>query len=174
MAYLDDWGLDDLWEKIASSFARLTSAVGDVVLTGTSLAISNAAGAVMHYVNLGDVFAQRTAAARYIGISGNSITLQNDQGTQIDSQDISATYAKRSVAAHSMSLGAGGVLSLYDQDANLLDSEDLSNQLVTDTYLLEHMIFDVGITGSTASGSEVTITFYNGYGTELKHVTLYF
>ena len=57
MAYLDDNGLQMLWNQVDSIFARLTEAGASISLSGTSLVLTSAAGTELASVPLGDTFA---------------------------------------------------------------------------------------------------------------------
>lgn len=104
MAYLDDNGLQSLWNQVDSIFARLTEAGASISLSGTSLVLTSAAGTQLSSIDLNGTFvteqelqqaisgatsgtiSENTANGRFgnsLSLSGNQLKLVNYNGTVI-------------------------------------------------------------------------------------------
>lgn len=131
MAWLDNIGLGQLWDRISAIFARKTEAGGSLGWNGTTLTLYAVADNTLDTANLDSGLATDAQAAHSLALSGSSLVLYNVNNGQLSSVDIG------NLINSAVSSGVGGInygryldingktLTLRDQHNNVLDSVTL-------------------------------------------------
>ncbi len=90
MAWLDDIGLGQLWDRISSVFARKTEAGGSLGWDGSNLTLNSVAGGSLGSVDLNNGLATDSQAGHSLGKNGTTITLTAVDNTPLTGVDISS------------------------------------------------------------------------------------
>lgn len=90
MAWLDDIGLGQLWDRISSVFARKTEAGGSLGWDGSNITLYSVTGGVLDSENLDSGLATDSQAGNRLGKNGTTITLTAVDGTSLTGVDISS------------------------------------------------------------------------------------
>lgn len=131
MAWLDNIGLGQLWDRISAIFARKTEAGGSFGWNGTTLTLYAVAGNTLDSENLDNGLATDAQAAHNLSLSDSSLVLTSVSGATL------ATVSLADLINSAVSSGVGALnygrylsisgktLTLYDQHNHYLDSVTL-------------------------------------------------
>lgn len=129
MAWLDDIGLGQLWDRISSVFARKTEAGGSFTFAEGILSLISVSGDTLDSENLDRRFANHDEAANHVDMvngllyaidcngntNGNGVDIAGAAGTSSLRYGASLDYNPRTK-----------ILTLLDQNGNQLDTANLS------------------------------------------------
>lgn len=131
MAWLDDIGLGQLWDRISSVFARKTEAGGSLGWDGSTITLYSVAGGALDSENLDNGLATDGQAAHTLSLENSSLVLKSVSGVTLSTVSL-ATLINEAVSSGVGSINYGRhldingkKLTLRDQHNSVLDSVTL-------------------------------------------------
>lgn len=131
MAWLDNIGLGQLWDRISAIFARKTEAGGSLGWDGTTITLYAVAGGTLDSADLDSGLATDAQAAHSLSLSNSSLVLTSVSGAMLATVSL-ADLINSAVSGGVGSLNygrylsiSGKTLTLYDQHNHYLDSVTL-------------------------------------------------
>lgn len=131
MAWLDDIGLSQLWDRISSVFARKTEAGGSLGWNGSTITLYSVTGGALDSENLDSGLATDGQAAHTLSLENSSLVLRSVSGVTLSTVSLAALISGAvSDGVGSINYGRyldinGKTLTLRDQHNNVLDSVTL-------------------------------------------------